>query len=160
MRGITVHGDEPGTPKSDGVVGIARERGGPHDPAWSAAAAAARWGTLADRFWSRVTRGDGCWTWQGRKDRDGYGRLEALGLSHAKAHRVAWHLVNGPVPAGMVVCHRCDTPGCVRAEPGGTGHLFVASQRENIRDSLAKGRHGSQKQAGKKRGPYRNQAAV
>lgn len=150
-----------------GEVVAARERSAPHDEAWTRKAALARWGTLAERFWARVNRNGPtmpgmdtpCWEWTGRKDRDGYGRLEADGLSHAKAHRVAWRLVNGPIPEGEVICHHCDNPACVRSEPDGSGHLFPGSQMENIHDSIAKGRHGSLKQAGKKRGPYRRQAA-
>jgi hypothetical protein len=139
-----------------GVVVAARERTGSRDEGWRRRAAAARWGSVEERFWGRVRRakGEGCWLWQGRRDRDGYGSLEAFGLRHARAHRVAWQITNGPIPEGMVLCHRCDNPSCVRPD-----HLFVASQKENIRDSLAKGRHGSLKQAGKKRGPYRKHAA-
>jgi len=36
---------------------------------------------------------------------------------------------------------------------------FLGSPRENTADPLAKGRHGSLKQAGRKRGPYRKRAA-
>jgi hypothetical protein len=53
-----------------------------------------------------------------------------------KAHRVAWEVVNGPIPAGMFVLHRCDTPGCINSD-----HLFLGGHQENRDDCAAKGRH-------------------
>jgi hypothetical protein len=150
-----------------GEVGASRARSGARDPAWCRRATLARWGTLADRFWPRVNKrgrtmpgmDTPCWEWTKALDDDGYGRLEAGGKKHAGAHRVAWELVHGaPPPDDRMVCHRCDNPRCVRAETEG-GHLFLGTQRDNVRDALAKGRHGSLKQAGKKRGPYRKRAA-
>jgi DNA invertase Pin-like site-specific DNA recombinase len=44
-------------------------------------------------------------------------------------------LAIGPVPPGMHVCHRCDTPACVRPD-----HLFLGTQQDNIRDAAQKGR--------------------
>ena len=111
---------------------------------------------------ARLTKrrpGDGCWEWMGHLDTHGYGQIRTGHTTQRSVHRVAWELVNGPIPAGMVVCHRCDNPRCIRAEAGGAGHLFLGTQADNVRDAMAKGRHGSQKQAGKKRGPYRKRAA-
>lgn len=90
---------------------------------------------LADRFWAKVDISGDCWLWSGAiYAESGYGRLsfqrKALG-----AHRVAWQLVNGPIPDGMLVCHRCDNPPCVRAD-----HLFLGTQSDNIADMWAKGR--------------------
>lgn len=50
-------------------------------------------------------------------------------------HRLAWELVNGKVPAGMSVCHRCDVPLCVNPK-----HLFLGTQADNTRDRTLKGR--------------------
>ena len=38
-------------------------------------------------------------------------------------------------PKGAVVCHRCDTPMCVRPD-----HLFPGTMRDNARDCILKGR--------------------
>jgi hypothetical protein len=51
------------------------------------------------------------------------------------ATHVAWELVNGPIPNGMCVLHRCDNPPCVRPD-----HLFLGTRRDNVLDMAAKGR--------------------
>jgi hypothetical protein len=56
------------------------------------------------------------------------------------AHRLAWEEANGPIPAGMYVCHTCDVPACVNVE-----HLFLGSQSDNMKDMAAKGRHHNQR---------------
>ncbi|HTP29702.1 MAG TPA: HNH endonuclease, partial [Anaeromyxobacteraceae bacterium] len=52
-----------------------------------------------------------------------------------RAHRFAWEFAYGPIPHGMLVCHRCDNPPCVKAE-----HLFLGTNLENVRDMMEKGR--------------------
>lgn len=93
---------------------------------------------LADRFWAKVVRHEnGCWEWHGSKHRSGYGRL-TMGGSHGyieTASRVSWLIHFGRIPDGLEVCHRCDNPECTRPS-----HLFLATHRENMRDSVMKGR--------------------
>lgn len=102
---------------------------------------------LVDRFWSKVARidGDGCWMWTASVDSDGYGQLSrgSHGDGNVKAHRLSWELHNGPIPDGLGVLHRCDTPACVRPD-----HLFLGTQAENMRDMDRKGRRGSFDSAG------------
>lgn len=79
----------------------------------------------------------GCWIWvgayRGRKCLK-YGSFRLKGRMTA-AHRASFMLHKGPIPAGLYVCHICDTPLCVNPD-----HLFLGTQQENIRDCLDKGR--------------------
>lgn len=99
--------------------------------------------TFVERFWSRVARADGdlCWLWTAARFSSGYGRV-ALPRANGSpqtlegAHRMAWILTNGPIPANLWVLHRCDNPPCCRPE-----HLFLGTHTDNMRDMTQKGRH-------------------
>ena len=88
------------------------------------------------RLWGRVAVGDKneCWPWTGRKLPDGYGRLTIRNRKWL-AHRLAWTLTFGDIPAGLDVCHKCDNPGCCNPD-----HLFLGTHLDNMRDKVAKGR--------------------
>jgi hypothetical protein len=90
---------------------------------------------LADRFWARVLKTDGCWLWTGHLVK-GYGNLSEGGRKgrHLYAHRVSWSLANGQIPAGMNVLHKCDNPKCVRPD-----HLELGSHAKNLRDAVDRG---------------------
>ena len=78
--------------------------------------------------------GEGCWEWTAARKFDGYG-LAWFDKRLQPAHRVAYRLVRGDIPEGMLVCHHCDNPGCQRPS-----HLFLGSHRDNSADMWAKGR--------------------
>jgi hypothetical protein len=91
---------------------------------------------LADRFWSFVIKGDGCWSWSGAKLYFGYGALNGgRRVGVLRAHRVSWEIHKGPIPTGMKVLHRCDNPECTNPD-----HLFLGAQRANVEDMRKKGR--------------------
>lgn len=90
----------------------------------------------SERFWSFVQKGvgDACWLWTKSLSRYGYGQ-QWVGGKNWITHRLAWTLTNGEIPKGLCLCHRCDNPACVRPD-----HMFLGTQRDNLRDMRAKGR--------------------
>jgi hypothetical protein len=96
--------------------------------------------TLAERFWPKVDRRnpEDCWEWKASTTNKGYGCIAPGGATGHPlgAHRVAWTLTNGPIPAGLCVLHRCDNPPCCNP-----AHLFLGTILENNADMIAKGRH-------------------
>lgn len=75
----------------------------------------------------------GCLVWTGKAS----GRYPAFKFNGRtqKAHRIAWQIKRGAIPAGAYVCHSCDNTLCVDVE-----HLFLGTQRENMHDMTAKRR--------------------
>lgn len=102
-----------------------------------------RWATratdLTQAFFARIIFGaTDCWYWIGQRGEGDYGRFKGarrFGCPELMAHRIAWHLWNGPVPDGLKVLHQCDVPPCVNPE-----HLFVGTQADNVADMHRKGR--------------------
>lgn len=83
-----------------------------------------------ERFWSKVNRSSGCWEWAGRVDEDGYGRMKVGGIFY-RAHRLSFEIANGPIAAGVHICHHCDNPRCVRPD-----HLYAGSPQTNRQDTV------------------------
>lgn len=89
-----------------------------------------------ERFWERVSRGDGCWEYQGEIINTGYGTVRIGDGKHILAHRYSWMVSHGPIPEGLKVLHHCDNKKCVRPD-----HLFLGTLSDNTQDCIAKGRH-------------------
>lgn len=79
----------------------------------------------------------GCWLWTGTVNGAGYGTIGLGSKEQGKGfvHRVSYEHHVEPIPAGMVICHRCDVKLCVNP-----AHLFVGTQADNMHDAQAKGR--------------------
>lgn len=92
--------------------------------------------TPEERFWAKVSKGseNACWAWLSATNYKGYGQFRANGTT-VQAHRFAWSLINGEIPSGMLICHHCDNPPCVRPD-----HLFLGTPHDNNVDCWTKGR--------------------
>lgn len=96
--------------------------------------------TILQRFnqkWHPANTSD-CHFWLASTTR-GYGKMSLRGGRRNEitwAHRLSWELKNGPIPRGLHVLHKCDTPACVNPE-----HLFLGTHLDNIQDCIHKGRH-------------------
>lgn len=74
-----------------------------------------------ERFWSKVNKNGPipsyrpdlgpCWIWLSAQ-REGYGRFGINGKV-VQAHRHAYELIIGPIPAGLDLDHLCRVPICV-----------------------------------------------
>lgn len=95
-------------------------------------------GTIAERFWAKVDKGDGtgCWNWTGSKRHMGHGGIWFRG-ENWMAHRVSLILHGFDLPADMHVDHKCRNTSCVRPD-----HLRIVTPevngRENNNSPLAK----------------------
>lgn len=86
-------------------------------------------------FYSNIIKKEtGCWEWQAGKTKAGYGQY-SLNKKVLYAHRLSWELSNKEIPKGMHVLHSCDNPSCINPD-----HLFIGTQKDNMRDKINKGR--------------------
>lgn len=69
--------------------------------------------------YSKINTGYGQVGWH---DEEGRRRM-------ALTHRVAWVVVNGPLPDRMTIDHICKRRSCIRPD-----HLRLATNQENARD--------------------------
>lgn len=75
-----------------------------------------------------------CWNWLKSKNEKGYGKTRSEGKLHY-THRLSWELVNGKIPVGLFVLHKCDNPSCINPN-----HLFLGTSKDNFEDMMKKGR--------------------
>lgn len=77
-----------------------------------------------------------CRIWKNTcRQRFGYGMIQWRKKNMA-AHRAAWIAWKGPIPESLCVLHKCDNPSCINPE-----HLFLGTQKDNIKDMIKKERN-------------------
>lgn len=77
----------------------------------------------------------GCMEWSGHIKDSGYGQVTTNAYGTRRAHRAMWQSINGPIPNGMCVCHKCDNKRCINPD-----HLFLGTFADNNKDRNTKGR--------------------
>jgi hypothetical protein len=75
-----------------------------------------------------VDKTQDCWNWTGALD-NGYGRFQGgpRGSKVHRAHRLAYELLVGPIPEGLVLDHLCRNRRCVNPD-----HLEPVTNRINV----------------------------
>lgn len=92
-------------------------------------------------FDKNVIKKDGCWGWKGSLARK-YGFISINSNGNCKtitSNRASWIIHNGPIPNGLLVLHKCDTPSCTNPD-----HLFLGTTKDNAIDRSIKGRNANQ----------------
>ncbi len=91
----------------------------------------------AKRFYEKVSKTPterGCLEWTAFHNAAGYGAFWICG-GPVGAHRIAWELVNGPIPEGLLIRHLCNNPLCCNP-----AHLEPGTYAENTQDMIDSGR--------------------
>jgi hypothetical protein len=76
----------------------------------------------AARFFAHTVEKRGCLLWTGTIDRHGYGRY-----SNEAAHRHAYELEHGSIPAGKELHHTCRRRACVLFD-----HLVAVTHKQHV----------------------------
>ena len=86
-----------------------------------------------ERFWEKVDRSGGpnaCWKWTAGTDGNGYGQFYPTRDKVVPAHRFAYELMIGPIPAGLELDH-VKARGCTSKRCVNPAHLEPVTHREN-----------------------------
>jgi hypothetical protein len=77
---------------------------------------------------------NGCWSIDRYHTPKGYARIRCKNKKYL-AHRLSFELFHGKKAGKLLVCHKCDNPGCVNPR-----HLFLGDWKDNVQDCIKKGR--------------------
>lgn len=93
-----------------------------------------------DKIMARTKRIKECLEWTGPCFRRPSGKKTYPYMYYKnkvwRGNRLVWTLVNGTIPPGKLICHKCDNPRCVNPN-----HLYLGTYFDNNRDMVKRGRH-------------------
>jgi hypothetical protein len=75
-----------------------------------------------------VRKTETCWIWDGGRAGTGYGLFHSESGKTVPAHRYAYELLRGAIPAGLELDHLCRVRDCVNPD-----HLELVTHAENLR---------------------------
>jgi len=87
-------------------------------------------------FFKNYKEVNGCWEYQGARDKHGYGTRRIGSRTANKnyfVHRLVYEFYNNESP--QVVRHTCDNPSCINPE-----HLVSGTHIDNMKDMKERGR--------------------
>ena len=87
--------------------------------------------SMEERFWAKVEKTDSCWLWTGYVKDSGYGVFTSEPGKRSPSHRIAYELVRGPVPNGLVLDHKCRVRRCVNP-----AHLRPVTNGQNSQGAV------------------------
>lgn len=95
---------------------------------------------LIEKFLNGIRKLEsGCWACDTAEGGGKYPRVKIdrgnFGSDRMSVHRLSYEHFNGPIPDGMLVCHKCDNPLCCNPD-----HLFLGDHKDNAVDASQKDR--------------------
>ncbi len=97
---------------------------------------------LPRRFWSKCIPepNSGCWLWIANANQNGYGRVSMSKGTKGRggkttmlcAHRLAYEVFVGKVPAGMELDHKCRNRSCCNP-----AHVEPVTHAENVKRGVS-----------------------
>lgn len=89
----------------------------------------------------------GCWVCTSHaRQTKGYAFSNSRAYGKQCLHRYMYEQANGMIPAGLLLRHICDNPGCINPN-----HLVLGTHQENMNDKTNRGR--TSKTSGKRTRP-------
>ena len=88
-------------------------------------------------YLARIVNNDnGCWEWQGCRNKFGYGVHKVDETGRSLVHRATYELLIGPIPDNLVIDHLCNNKCCCNPE-----HLEAVTNAVNVSRAQSRKTH-------------------